>query len=221
MFNEQEGVVKYRLAHKNQPLAADIDLCGLNAWRSVLYRLQLIGQITERYAGLGFGNISRRLVPDSPAFVITGTQTGHLPSLSTHDFALIECASPSDNFIQSRGLSQPSSEALTHACVYQQQRSIQAVIHVHCPEIWQLSHALGLACTAADVPYGTPEMADAVAGLFGCGQLQTRGLFSMLGHEDGIVAFAATLAEAANLVIEQLAIAIEQNGLPPYNTGGY
>lgn len=215
MFSEQEGVVKYRLDHQHDELATDIDINEINAWRSVLYRLRLIGQIAEKYAGLGFGNISRRLVPGSPEFLITGTQTGHLPSLGKHDFALIEFASPQDNYIRSRGLSQPSSEALTHAGVYGQHLSIQAVIHVHCPELWHLSHELNLACTAADVPYGTPEMANAVARLFDSGQLQTRGLFSMLGHEDGIVAFGSTLAEAASLLIGQLAkaLAIEQS--PP------
>lgn len=212
-LSELEGVIKYRLDHLRGELAADIDISELNAWRSLFYRLRLIGQITEKYAGLGFGNISRRLVPGGQEFLISGTQTGHLPVLNKQHYALIESASPERNAIKSRGLSQPSSEALTHASVYRQQPSITAVIHVHCPELWVQTERLDLACTAADVPYGTPEMASAVAGLFASGKLQQAGLFSMLGHEDGIVAFGTTLPEASCLLVEQLAkaMAIEQN----------
>jgi len=211
-FGEQEGVIKYRLDHRHAELAADIDISEINAWRSVLYRLRLIGQIAEKYAGLGFGNISRRLVPGNPEFLISGTQTGHLPCLSNLHFTLIESASPQANYIQSLGLLQPSSEALTHASVYQQQSQVQAVIHVHCPELWRQSRTLNLPCIAADVPYGTPEMAKSVADLFDSRRLQNCGIFSMLGHEDGIVAFGATLTDAAVLLITQFAeaIAIEQ-----------
>lgn len=214
---EQEGVIKYRLEHQYADLAADIDVSDINAWRSVFYRLRLIGRITEKYDGLGFGNISRRLAPGRPEFLISGTQTGELASLKKQDFALITAASPHSNYIRSFGLSQPSSEALTHAGVYLQNPSINAVIHVHCPELWRHGSRLNLACTAADVPYGTPEMAGAVADLFASGRLQTRGLFSMLGHEDGIVAFGATMPEAASLLIMQFAeaLAIEQNSPPP------
>ncbi|CAD6879654.1 class II aldolase/adducin family protein [Methylomonas albis] len=216
-FSELEGVIKYRLDHQHAELAADIDISELNAWRSLFYRLRLIGQITEKYAGLGFGNISRRLVPGGQEFLISGTQTGHLPVLNKQHFALIETASQERNAIKSRGASQPSSEALTHASVYRQHSLIAAVIHVHCPELWLQTTKLNLACTAMEVPYGTPEMANAVAKLFESGRLQQAGLFSMLGHEDGIVAFGATLTEAACLLIEQLAkaIAIEQSQLWP------
>lgn len=207
-LSELEGVIKYRLDHQHGEFSADIDISELNAWRSLFYRLRLIGQIAEKYAGLGFGNISRRLAPGGQAFLISGTQTGHLPVLNKQHYALIESASPERNTIKSRGLSQPSSEALTHASVYRQHPAIGAVIHVHCPELWLQTDRLNLAFTAADVPYGTPEMANSVAELFASGRLQQTGLFSMLGHADGIVAFGATLPAASCLLIEELAKAM-------------
>ncbi|WP_229427633.1 class II aldolase/adducin family protein [Methylomonas fluvii] len=213
-MSELEGVIKYHLDHQHGEFAADIDISELNAWRSLFYRLRLIGQIAEKYAGLGFGNISRRLARGGgQEFLISGTQTGHLPVLKKQHYALIESASPEHNAIKSQGLSQPSSEALTHASVYRQHPAISAVIHVHCPELWLQTNRLNLAFTAADVPYGTPEMANAVAELFASGRLKKTGLFSMLGHADGIVAFGATLPEASCLLIEELAkaVAIEQN----------
>ena len=212
-LSELEGVIKYRLEHQYAELGAQLDISELNAWRSLFYRLRLVGQIPEKYGGLGFGNISRRLVPGEQGFLISGTQTGHLPVLNKQHFALITSASPEANAIQSRGISQPSSEALTHASVYRQHPSICAVVHVHCPELWLQTDRLALAYTSENVPYGTPDMARAVAGLFDSGRLQHAGIFSMLGHEDGIVAFGRTLCEASQLLIEQFAkaIAIEQN----------
>ncbi|MDD1621747.1 MAG: class II aldolase/adducin family protein, partial [Methylococcaceae bacterium] len=127
-----------------------------------------------------------------------------LQSLTLQHFALIQTASPELNRIQAIGLCAPSSESLTHACVYQQDPAIQAVIHVHSPELWHHTSTLRLPHTEADIPYGTPEMAQAVKNLFASGQLEGLPLFSMLGHEDGIVAFGPSLTAAATLLITQL-----------------
>jgi ribulose-5-phosphate 4-epimerase/fuculose-1-phosphate aldolase len=157
---------------------------------------------------LGFGNISRRLESHGEAFVISGTQTGHLSELSNSHYALVTCAEPLQNRLESTGLCRPSSEALTHAAVYRQNHNIQAVIHVHSPELWQSTERFNLARTADHVAYGTPEMAAAVAQLFDVAQLGEMGLFSMLGHEDGIIAFGHSLPEAACLLIAQWANAL-------------
>ena len=200
-----EGVIKYELLHQHSALAAAIDITELNGWRSLLYKLQLIGQIPEKYAGLGFGNISRRLVPGQQKFLISGTQTGHLPKLTQADYALIVSSSPATNYIESTGLSRPSSESLTHASLYAQDPNIQAVIHVHSPELWHNTTRLQLPHTTADVPYGTPEMAVAVQSLFTSGDLAKVQVFSMLGHKDGIVAFGDSISSAAMHLLEQIA----------------
>ncbi|QPK63868.1 class II aldolase/adducin family protein [Methylomonas sp. LL1] len=212
---EQEGVIKYRLEHRECALAASVDISQINAWRGLLFRLQLIGQSAEKYGGLGYGNISRLLAPDSPRFLISGTQTGHLDSLRAKHFAIVETASPLNNVIHSSGPSKPSSEALTHASVYLHAPNVQAVIHVHCPEIWRQTKTLGLPCTEAEIAYGSVAMAEAVEQLFISGQLNQRPIFSMLGHQDGIVAFGESLTAAALALITLLAqaLAIEQSGI--------
>ena len=204
-MEQAEGVIKYQLLHHPCPVAADIDIAELNGWRSLMYKLQLIGQIPERYANLGFGNISRRLVPGQEKFLISGTQTGHLPKLRLADYALVLSASPASNRIESCGLSRPSSESLTHAGIYQRDAAINAVIHVHSPELWHNTQRLHLPHIAADIPYGTPEMALAVQDLFNSGRLASLQLFSMLGHEDGIVAFGSSISAAAMQLLTQLA----------------
>ncbi len=212
-INEREGVIKYRLEHRHCDLPPTLATKRLNTWRSLLFRLKLIGQSPEKYHGLGYGNISLRLTPDSQSFLISGTQTGHLDYLKPEHITVVESGTPNRNSIVSYGPCKPSSEALTHASVYLHEPCAQAVIHVHCPEIWHHTSHLNLPHTGADVPYGTVEMAEAVRQLFASGQLTNKPIFSMLGHEDGIVAFGETLSTAAITLLTELAdaIAIEQS----------
>ena len=208
MKKEKEGVIKYHLQHKNKLLPEIIDFSELNSWRSIMLQLEMIGQNPSRYEGLGFGNISQRLSENSPAFVISGTQTGHLNPLSRNDFCLVQTADTQTNTINSEGPCKPSSEALTHASVYLKASAAQCIIHVHCPTIWLKTKQLRLAYTDQKIAYGTPEMAEAVANLIDIHAFHSGGIFSMLGHEDGIVAFAPTLEQAAEFLINCLAKAL-------------
>lgn len=207
-MKEQEGVIKYHLDHTQQPISLPSSLAEINAWRTIVVRLDLIGQIPERYDNIGFGNISQRVGPHSDQFIISGTQTGHIEHLSHEHYCLIVKAEPQKNRLQSCGLCKPSSESLTHASVYAQDNAIQAIIHAHSPEIWKHTTTLGLPHTGADVPYGTVEMATAVEQLFQSGKLKQTSLFTMLGHEDGVVAFGSNMQEAAWELIKYLSLAI-------------
>ncbi len=207
-MKEQEGVIKYQLEHTQQPVNRTFPFSEINAWRTIAVRLGLIGQNPDRYDNIGFGNISHRIDAHSEQFIISGTQTGHIEQLSPEHYCLVVKAEPHQNRLQSRGLCKPSSESLTHASVYAQDNAIQAIIHAHSPEIWKHTLALGLPHTNADVPYGTVEMATAVEQLFQSGKLTQPSLFTMLGHEDGVVAFGRNMQEAAWELINYLSLAI-------------
>jgi L-ribulose-5-phosphate 4-epimerase len=207
-MKEQEGVIKYQLAHMQKPISVKFSFSEINAWRTVIFRLGLIGQDSERYDNLGFGNISQRLNPSSSQFIISGSQTGHLEHLSSEHYSLVVKADPRSNRIQSCGLIKPSSESLTHASIYALDSNIQAVIHVHSPEIWNHTAALNLPHIASGIPYGTVEMAIAVEKLFQSGNLQQTSLFTMLGHEDGVVSYGGNMQGAAWELIKYLALAI-------------
>jgi len=62
------------------------------------------------------------------------------------------------NFLRSKGEVPPSSEALTHAALYQSRSSIRVVVRVHSHAI-RSAHKHRLPTTKDDVRYGTPEMA--------------------------------------------------------------
>lgn len=213
MSHPQEGTLKFQLRH-TFTAPADIRAHGdLNAWRRILYLLQLIGQDAARYEGYGFGNISQRLPPfDAPPalrrFIITGTQTGGLPHLTAGHYAIVTECRPDLNLIVSEGPVKPSAESLTHGSVYALDDTARFVMHAHSPDIWRHARQLDIPTTPADVPYGTPEMAEAVGRLFAETDVAARRIFCMGGHEDGVISFGGTAEEAGTVMLACLARAL-------------
>ncbi|WP_071776894.1 class II aldolase/adducin family protein [Synechococcus sp. PCC 7335] len=195
-----EGYIKYQCEWIKEDAIAFHTVSDLTRYRNALHQLHLIG---EYPSGIGFGNISQKTgLPSSPipTFVITGTQTGHLSTLSATDYALVTDFNPAQNTLRCQGLSKASSESLTHGTIYSVHPGIGAIIHVHNAQLWkQLLYQVPT--TSADVPYGTPEMAAATQQLFKETPLLQQRIFVMAGHEDGVVAFGKTLQMAYRTLI--------------------
>jgi ribulose-5-phosphate 4-epimerase/fuculose-1-phosphate aldolase len=214
--HEKEGVIKYQLQFHEQALPEDFTNMGLatakpmsewvaelNDSRRLLKAKALIGQDPMRYGGDGFGNISIRV--DGSTFLISGSQTGHLDILESQDLALVEHFNIQQNQLSASGLTKPSSESMTHGVCFQASPEIAAVIHVHSPDIWLSSDALGLPFTDKSVPYGTPQMAQAVTELLKAHHQVCRPtIFAMKGHEDGIVAVGECLRSCTSSLLECL-----------------
>lgn len=208
----QEGVIKFQLDYTWDAAVAETavpHLPALEKWRAFCVANGLIGQDPARYEGYGFGNISQRVVwgkggDELRPFLISGTQTGHLAHLSAEHYALVTGCYPTENRVVARGAVKPSSESMTHGVIYTLDTAVRGVIHVHSPHLWQAAERLALPMTAADVPYGTPDMAQEVARLFAQTDVHQRGIFGMAGHEDGIVAFGRDLDEAGKRIREEL-----------------
>ncbi|MGD1863132.1 MAG: class II aldolase/adducin family protein [Phormidesmis sp.] len=197
-----EGYIKYRCDWSEESVIEPAEIAELTRYRDALHQLNFIGEYPN---GIGFGNISRRFspltsLPSHPLFLITGTQTGHLPTLTAVDYSLVTAFNPSQNTLTCKGLRQASSESLTHGVIYDTHPAIGAIIHVHHPQLWQrlLNQ---VPTTGAAVPYGTPEMATETQRLFQSTPLLQQRIFVMAGHEDGIVTFGETLQMAYRVLI--------------------
>ena len=81
----------------------------------------------------------------------------------------------------------PPSESLPHASYYDVHGSATCALHAHSPDIWQNLVELGIAVTDESVAFGTPEMAKEVRWLIT--DMDSPGIFSMGGHEDGVFTF--------------------------------
>lgn len=202
---QTEGVIKFEINHTDSDVVDYDKLDKLCRWRDSLRCLELTGQDPNRYGGLGFGNVSTKC---GNGFLISGTQTGGIQSLKREHFSLVESWDFEKNYIKSSGPIKPSSESLTHAAVYTYgPPEIEYVVHAHSPEIWTAAKRDGsLRFIDEGIDYGTPEMAQAVADLFTNKKLKSADVFVMLGHEDGIVSFGRTAAEAASIVSYMLMV---------------
>jgi hypothetical protein len=186
-MSEQEGVIQFNLSHKDTGALQHTQLTSLILCHQHMHRLGLIGQHPARYDGYAYGNISHRLTANE--FLVSGTQTGGIDTLTNRHYAHVLHCDISNNTVKSCGPVQPSSECMSHAAIYATDPKIMAIIHIHNPDIWQQHKALQLATTSNDINYGTPEMAIAIQN---CVQQYPQGI-AMLGHLDGIICYGNTL----------------------------
>lgn len=195
-----EGIIKYQIEF-TPALAPDwVLIAELDAWRGLLFRLGLTGQDPNRYDGLAYGNVSRRL--DGNRFLVSGTQTGGIEHLDAAHYCEVTDFDTSANLIVARGMIRPSSEALTHAAAYAACEAIGCVLHVHSPELWRAAPSLGLPITDSAIAYGTPAMAAEVAKRLSGAEPR---VIAMGGHEDGIIAVGETIEATAWALIRSLA----------------
>ena len=193
-----DGVIKYRLDFEPSEALEPSSFVEIEQVRRRLFALKLIG-IQD---GIGYGNISQRV--DSDSFVITGTQTGHLENLEGEHYALIEVYEDKAFYLKSSGAIKPSSEALTHGTIYNLDKNIGAVIHIHSKTIWKfmLNHSRYL--KTEDVEYGSMEMIEEVNRIFSTINPLDNPKFVMAGHEDGVMVFGENLKEAELVLFDVL-----------------
>lgn len=208
-MTDQEGTISfaYALEPPSGAIVAPDVVERLAGWRTVFRRLGMLGQDPDRYQGLGFGNLSSRDPGRPDEFVITASQTATVPVLTEQSLVRITHSSVTRFWVEGIGRQPPSSETLTHAIVYQADRSIGWVFHVHCPEIWQRYEDLALPATAEDVPYGSPAMADAVGLLLARHPVRPL-VFVTLGHPDGVFACGSDAAATGGALVGLLARAL-------------
>jgi len=80
---------------------------------------------------------------------------------------------------------------------------------VHSPDIWQHAVSMAIPTTAKNVSYGTPEMASEIERLLASSDTRQKRIIAMGGHEDGIVAFAATAEEAGQILVSYFSQALQ------------
>jgi ribulose-5-phosphate 4-epimerase/fuculose-1-phosphate aldolase len=192
-----EGYTKYECAWQQASSLPVETIAELNAWRNRLYDEGLIGYYPEH--GVGFGNVSIR-EGSASEFIISGTQTGHIPRTDEHHYARVTRCEIEANRVHCEGPVQASSEALTHAAIYALDPTIRAVVHVHDAALW--SELIDKApTTSRDVSYGTPEMALEFRRLYEDTDFAVQGIAIMGGHEEGIVSFGRDVEQAAHRIL--------------------
>jgi L-ribulose-5-phosphate 4-epimerase len=192
-----DGYVKYQAQLVKELKLPESILTTLNEWRTKMFDLKLIGMYPD---GIGFGNISEALNND---FIITATATGGLKDLSAKYYPKVISYNFESNSVEYEGMKEhpPSSEAMTHAAVYESDPEVRAVIHVHDKNLWD-KLLNKVPTTGREVAYGTPEMAYEVKRLFAETDVKQTKLIVMAGHEEGVISFGKTMGEAGRIMLE-------------------
>ena len=198
MNSQETGSIKFTCNWiQADPIEVEM-IIEINRWRNILFKHKLIGVYPN---GIGYGNISIRL--DNNEFLISGTSTGHLETLTNQHYSKVISYNFLENSLTCSGPIKASAESMTHAAVYEMDPSIKAIIHVHSKQIWdELIHKVPT--TSMDIEYGTPQMALEIKSLFKTTDVMNKKLLVMGGHEEGIITFGKDLEEAGILILNCL-----------------
>jgi len=192
-----EGYIKFRSEWtRTAPLVHD-QILTLVRWRKPLYDAGLIGCIAG--TDIGFGNISVRAgMPGQ--FIISGTRTGCLEELGAEHFSLVTGYALDTNTVRCSGAAEASSEAMTHAALYDIDSQIRAVVHIHSEQLWAELRS-SLPATQSSVAYGTPQMALELHRLYRESAFPQTGIAVMTGHEGGLIGFGNSMQQAAEKML--------------------
>jgi len=195
---KETGVIKFNCNWIKEKALNNNLLVDLNFWRNRMFALGLIGVYAD---GIGYGNISIRLQGNQ--FIITGSATGKFKKLTSEHYTKVVDYDVEKNSLTAVGPIIASSESLTHAVLYEYDKNINAVIHIHNLALWQ-KLMNKIPTTNKNVEYGTPAMAKEIIRLFDSTNLKNQKMLVMAGHEEGIISFGKDLNEAGNLLLEAL-----------------
>ena len=191
-----EGYIKFKCVwHQADFEFPEPLLHSLSQWRSKLYGLDLVGAYDN---GIGFGNISVRVADQQ--FIITGSATGSKPELTPSHYALVTQYQIDQNQVESTGHTKASSEAMSHAALYESSPEICAVIHIHHLELWQKLKGK-IPTTDQTVAFGTPDMAWEMIRLYRESDLPEKKILVMGGHQEGLISFGKDLDEAGEVLL--------------------
>lgn len=204
MSPASEGVVQFGYRLTPAPPPRDPVVGELTRWRAELFRRDTIGCDLSRY-GACYGNLSARtgpyaMAPGRREFLVSCTQTGGDPVGGAATLVRVVGYDHGRNHVTSVGSCPPSSETMTHGAMYDASLDVRAVVHGHDPRLWRWLLSTDAPRTPEAVAYGTPAMARAA---FDCVRQDHErpwrqpGVLAMAGHEDGVVAWGGTVAEAA------------------------
>lgn len=187
----EEGYIKYNAVWEKTETLVEVNN-ELISYRNKLYDIGLIGVLPD---GIGFGNISQRLV-NATTFIISGTQTGNIVEATAAHFSKVTATQIAKNYLTCEGPVQASSEAMTHAAIYEASNSITSVIHVHHSALWQ-TLLNQVETVPQTITYGTPEMALAMAQKVKLiEELHLPKIIITAGHADGIFTFGNSIEQA-------------------------
>lgn len=180
-----EGIIKFNIDWEKKQLEYNDKILELDKLRTELHKLKLVGIYPD---GLGYGNVSVR---EGNGFLITGSQTGKPEILGENGYSFVSSWDISKNYLKCEGLLKASSESLTHAAVYEIDKNIKCVIHIHSKDLWE-KYIDKLPTSDKNAEYGTVLMANSIKEIIKAGNK----IVVMGGHYEGILVCGELVSQA-------------------------
>jgi len=144
--------------------------------------------------GRSLGNLSFRVVPGRPGFIITGSSLQSKGALTQSDFVEVVDCDPDLGVVFAAGARDPSSESFLHHAIYAQRQDVGAVFHGHDAEIVDNAARLGIPETAVPQPPRSLRLAREVAKILHQGDF-------LVMKEHGFLSLGRTMDEAGRLAL--------------------
>lgn len=193
------SVIKYKFNLKMSSPINEEHFLELEKWRSIFHKMNLIGEY--KTTKVGFGNLSKRILPSEEPFIITGAGTGGYPHLSGMQYTKVTKCNLPKLTIEAVGPIAPDDETLTHHGIYLENPQIRFVFHVHNIQLWNYMLKNSLDNTSEDIDHRSVDFAKAAKEII---QTKKTGIFAMSDLEGGIIAYADTAENAGKIVLETL-----------------
>ena len=181
------SIVKFKVEFLSRDVPSDERVDQLRQW---CVRFDQSG-LTPPLAGVGrsLGNLSFRLQPNEPAFVITASTLMSKQDLAPGDFVTVFRCDLEQRTVYAAGSRDPSSESLMHFEIYKQRGDVGAIFHGHDKQLTAQAALLELPETEMFQPPGTPELLAQVMKILG-----NEDFVVMKNH--GFLSFGRTMDEA-------------------------
>lgn len=180
-------IVKFKVEFLSREIPADPRVDTLRAWCVCFNEKGLTPQ--REGEGRSLGNLSFRLRPEEPEFVITGSTLSSKQDLAPSDFVTVVRSDRETRTVYVRGARDPSSESMLHFAIYSRRGDVEAIFHGHDKEITAAAAGLGLPETRREEPFGTTELLAQVLDILG-----DEDFLVMKNH--GFLSFGRTMEEA-------------------------
>ncbi len=189
-----EGVIKFKAKQLSSDSISNKEFEAISPWRDLCFEKLYIGVADD---GIGYGNISMRS-GDNNKFIISASATGGINNSNPEDYSEVISFDIKNNSLECIGSKLASSESLSHAAIYNCNKDIKTVLHIHNIKLWNKYKNI-LPTTSEQIEYGTQDMANAIAELtLSIGNY--KGIIVMGGHIEGLLSFGQTLEECIKAI---------------------
>lgn len=187
------SIVKFQVEFLDEDFVADERLAELSEW---CFRFNAHG-LTPHFNGTGrsLGNLSYRIEPGKPEFIITGSSLDSKERLEPQDFVKVLSADPAAKRVLVEGKRDPSSESILHYEIYRARPDVGAIFHGHDREMLSNAQRFQVPETLQEELPGSVELLRQVLKI-----LDNHPFLIMKNH--GFLALGPTMTAAVNLALE-------------------